>query len=233
MAAPGAYVDIYYLTPADEPAGARRRRRQLGAVFALPAGEYSVTAHVPGEGIASAHVTVPGATSLQPSGTGSLAGRVEGVDDGETFQPQVAGCFSDGGSVVVPPSQAGAGRRRALPRRRPARVHGDRVRADREADAAGPGRGARARPRADLDLAPPRPKTVRVSVVDDHDAAVAGAQVMVIHMDADAQGQASPDPVATDSRGIATVEAHVGDMINVFHADNAADLPRGWIGDGR
>jgi hypothetical protein len=226
MAAPGAYVDIYGLTPGSMNQQERADDDGNWAVFALPAGEYSVTAHVPGEGIASAHVTVPGRdVVLQLSGTGSLAGRVEGVDDGETFQLQVAGCFSDGGSVMVPPSQRvvpvdnGRFRVDGLPactviayartsnRMQPIQVE---VRAGSTAS-------------FDLDLAPPRPKTVRVSVVDDHDSAVAGAQVMVIHMDADAQGQAAPDPVATDSRGIATVEAHVGDMINVFHADNAAD----------
>jgi len=185
-----------------------------------------VTAHVPGQGIASTHVTVPGRdVVLTLSGTGSIAGRVSGVDDGETFQLQLAGCVSDQGSVVVPPST------RVVP------VDGGRFQVDglpactiiayaRTAKRMQPlqveVRAGGTSP-VTLDLAPPRPKTVRVSVVDEQGVAVPGAQVMVIHMDPDGQSGAAVDPVTTDGRGVATVEAHVGDMINVFHADNAAD----------
>jgi hypothetical protein len=46
---------------------------------------------------------------------------------------------------------------------------------------------------------------------------VPNAQVMVAHLDGN--GTSPPDQVTTDSRGLATVEAHVGDIITAFSYD--------------
>lgn len=212
----GAYVDVYGLTPGTMNQQERADAGGDWAVFALPAGEYSITAHVPGEGIASAHVTVPGrGVELRLSGSGSITGRALGVPDGASFQLQVAGCVSRVGSVVVPPTTRvvpvldGRYRVDGLPAcelvayaRTAARTTPIQV----EVTAGGVAT-------ADVDLAPPRAKTVRVSVVDGDGDAVAGAQVMVTHLD---PGAPSPDPVTTDARGTVTVEAHVGDLVHAF-----------------
>ena len=142
-------------------------------VFALPAGEYSVTAHVPGEGIASAHVTVPGRdVVLQAlSGTGSLAAASRA-----STTARRSSCRSRAASPTV--ARWWCRRRNAWCRSTAgasastARVH-TVIAYARTAKRMQPVQvEAAAVPTAsfDLDLAPPRPKTVRVSVVDDHDA---------------------------------------------------------------
>jgi len=226
VAVPGAYVDVYGMTPGTMNQQERSDATGEWAVYALPPGEYSITAHVPGQGIATRHVTVPGRDIvLRLSGTGSITGRVEGLAEGETFQLQVAGCVSDRGSVVVPPStqvvpvESGAYHVDGLP----ACTVIAYARTARRTQAIQVEVRAGAQASFDLDLAPPRAKTVRLSVVDEHDTAVPGAQVMVVHMDVAAQAGPTPDPVNTDGRGVATVEAHVGDLIKVFYVENRDD----------
>ena len=91
-------------------------------------------------------------------------GRVEGVDDGETFQLQVAGCFSDGtggGAAVATRCRSTAGRFRVDGLPACTVIAYARI-AKRMQPVQGRGvRGSTAS--FDLDLAPPRLKTVRAS----------------------------------------------------------------------
>jgi hypothetical protein len=211
---PGAYIDVY------GPMNQQERADDDGnwAVYALPPGEYVITAHVPGKGVASARAQVPGAgVELVLSGTGALAGTVEGVDDGETFQLTIQGCSADAGSVVMPQTT------RVVP------VLGGRYRVDGLpacdllVQARSPARTVMTQATivagsvasTHFDLAPPRAKTVRVSVVDADGDAVPGAQIVVSHLD----GARGGDAVTTDGAGVATVEAHVGDVLHAFWYD--------------
>lgn len=218
---PAAFIDIYGMTPGTMNQQERADSAGDWAVFALPAGEYTVTAHVPGRGVASASVSVPGRDLvLRLSGTGALEGSISGVADGTTFQLEIAGCVSSvGGSVVMPATT------RVVP------VFGGTYRVDNLpactliANARSPLRTAMVSAEivagrvatADIDLSPPRAKTVRVSVTDGDGDAVPDAQVMVAHLDGN--GAMPPDQLTTDSRGLATVEAHVGDIITAFVYD--------------
>ena len=218
---PAAYIDIYGLSPGTMNQQERADSAGDWAVFALPPGDYSVTAHVPGRGVATASVSVPGRdVVLRLSGTGALEGSIEGVADGTTFQLEIAGCVSSsGGSVVMQATT------RVVP------VFGGTYRVDNlpactlVANARSPLRSAPVHAEivagrvatADIDLSPPRAKQVKVSVTDEDGDAVPNAQVMVAHLDGN--GTSPPDQVTTDSRGLATVEAHVGDIITAFSYD--------------
>jgi hypothetical protein len=188
------------------------------AVFALPAGEYVVTAHVAGQGVASRQVTVPGpSVDLRLSGTGSLTGRADGIADGETFQLTIEGCISAAGSVVMPQTTrvvaviGGSYRIDGLPAcQLMFQARSPRRTLVVQADVTAGGVAT-----ANLDLAPPRAKSVHVSVVDAGGAAVSGAQVIVSHLD----GAPGLDSVTTDGAGRATVEAHVGDIVHAFAID--------------
>ncbi|MCP4674461.1 MAG: carboxypeptidase regulatory-like domain-containing protein [Deltaproteobacteria bacterium] len=74
------------------------------SVFSLPAGEYLVSASVPGHGVASRAVTVPSnGVDLVLGGTGSISGTVSGIDNGSfMFTPNM--CFHNvqGQSFRVP-----------------------------------------------------------------------------------------------------------------------------------
>jgi Carboxypeptidase regulatory-like domain len=82
-AAPGAFLDIFALSPGGMNQQERADADGHWAVYALPAGEYLVTATVDGSGAVQRHVQVPAhGVALALGGTGAVTGTVAGVDDG-------------------------------------------------------------------------------------------------------------------------------------------------------
>ncbi len=228
-AVPMAFVDIYGMSPGTMNQQERGDPDGGWAVFALPPGDYAISAHVPGQGAAWVMATVPGPeVVLRLSGTGSLAGRVEGIDDG-TFLLEIGACAIGGGAVgidhqtILVPVRGGRYRVDGLPACRLSLA----VRA-----------GTRYVPgelevRAgevvthDLDVSPPRAKTVRVRVRNPDGSLAAGA--MVVAMGADAMA-AAPQPMATDAQGEVTIAAHVGDLVHAFVQDSGA-MGSGQVSD--
>lgn len=186
------------------------------AVFALPPGDYAVTAHEVGRGVAAQRLRVPGdAGALRLGGTGALTGAVSGLADGETFRLTFQGCAVDGTAVPL----AGESRLVVVEAGR-YRVAGVPACAlDGEARAPGVARRVRARVpaggvgRLDLALAPLPEKRVEVRVVDRTGAPLPGARVRVLHLDVDAPPGA---PAATSADGSLVVAAHAGDQVEAF-----------------
>lgn len=211
-----AYIDVYGLTPGTMNQQERSDASGEWGVFALPPGEYAISAHVVGLGVARARVTSPSSgIALRLSGTGAIAGRIEGVADGETFQLEVGGCRADDGPVVMPPTTrlvpvvGGAYFVDGLPACRliASARSADRARALELPVVADD------TTTIDLDLTPPRQKTVRLRVLTPDGAPVAGAQAMA--MSATSRAPAGP-AVTTDASGAAELTAGVGDLITVF-----------------
>ena len=89
-----AFVDLFPLEPDGMAQQERADRYGDWAFFALPPGDYHVTAYVPGKGTAAQLVTVPSrGIRLKLSGTGSIAGTVEGMRDG-SFQFSIQRCVA-------------------------------------------------------------------------------------------------------------------------------------------
>ena len=78
----------------------------------------------------------------------------------------------------------------------------------------------------DLDLSPPRTKQIEVTVIDADGGAAGGAQIMVVP----ASGAPGPDPVLADGRGIARIDAQVGDAIHAFAVDPTDPDPVARVG---
>jgi hypothetical protein len=228
--APNAYIDIRGLEPGTMNQQERADASGDWGVFALPPGQYAITAHVPGEGIATAWVTAPSSgVDLRLSGTGTLYGQVVGVADGATFQLEIETCLAPHAMVVVPattrlvPVENGEFRVDDLPACRlvaHARTPTRTTTIDTDI-VAGVDNAYY------LDLTPPRSKRVEVSVIDARGVAVPHAQVLVAP---DRGGHGAP-PVTADDRGIAVVDAQVGDTIHAYAVDPDAAFARMGRGD--
>lgn len=87
-----AYVDI---VPLSSSGMAQQERSDVygeWGFYSLPAGQYRMSAYVPGKGAAAAVVSVPGDhIRLQLSGTGSIAGTVKNVQHG-SFRLYIEQC---------------------------------------------------------------------------------------------------------------------------------------------
>ncbi len=222
-----AFIDVQGMSEGTMNQQERADDEGQWEVFALPPGQYLVTAYVEGEGATSAIMTSPGMSNvLRLSGTGTLMGRAEGVGDG-TFTLTVASCELENG-VVAPRSrhlvsvQGGGYRIDGLP------ACGLRVEAENrsrrrmfevEIEAGGTAT-------VDLDLSPPKPKTVSGVVRDADGRAVEGVAVMIVGGDSWA-GSATPS-TSTDGHGRFTIEAHGGDMMMFAHPSGMSQL---WIAD--
>jgi hypothetical protein len=189
-------------------------------VFALPPGTYQVTTIVDGEGLATAVVTVPGASvALTLSGSGTLVGRARGIDDG-SFALTVASCATDA-SAASPLTRhlvtvrGGNYRLDGVPACRVDLVASNRVRQRHYQVAVEAG----AVTSLDIDLSPPRPKTIRGVVRDEDGRPQAGLDVNVMseHLE-DAAA------TTTDRDGRFTVEARGGDMILFWNGAGRAEL---------
>lgn len=100
---PFAFVDIGGLSEGAMNQQERADADGNWAVYALPAGQYRVTATADGVGAVSVNVSAPAAdVELRMSGTGTLAGKVAGMTDG-TFALAVYACTpsADGERVAV------------------------------------------------------------------------------------------------------------------------------------
>lgn len=218
-----AYVDIAGLSEGTMNQQERADEAGRWEVFALPPGTYSVTVFVEGEGAASAIVTSPGTgTRLQLSGSGSLIGRVSGVDDG-SFALTIASCETD--TVAVRPAtrhlvtvRGGSYRLDGLPACRMQLLASSRQRQRGYEVTVEPGGVAT----LDLDLAPPRPKTVTGVVRDQSGRAVEGATVTVLGGDLDGDGGAA---TTTGADGRFTIDAHGGDVILFGAHAGMGELP--------
>jgi hypothetical protein len=116
---PYAFLDILALSPGGLTQQERADERGEWAVYAQPAGEYLVTASVPGEGFVQKRVVVPAHdVALALGGTGAIAGNVAGVDDGAVAM-EVSPCGLDGPGLWGPRADV-----RLVP------VHGGRFRID-------------------------------------------------------------------------------------------------------
>jgi hypothetical protein len=81
--AAGAYLDIFPLSAGGMSQQERADGHGQWAIYALPAGDYTIMASVDGGGIAVRRVSVPGrGVELRLGGTGAMAGRVAGLDRG-------------------------------------------------------------------------------------------------------------------------------------------------------
>ncbi|HEY4122792.1 MAG TPA: carboxypeptidase regulatory-like domain-containing protein [Byssovorax sp.] len=82
-AVPFAFIDIIALSPGAVTQQERADEKGDWAVFSMPAGQYLITAAVPGKGFVERHITVPSHdVELVLGGTGSIAGTIAGVADG-------------------------------------------------------------------------------------------------------------------------------------------------------
>ena len=89
---PFAFIDIIALSPGAVTQQERADEKGEWAVFAMPPGDYLVTATLPGEGFVERKVTVPSHdVDLTLGGTGSIAGTIAGVADGAVSM-EVSAC---------------------------------------------------------------------------------------------------------------------------------------------
>ncbi|MCA9674392.1 MAG: carboxypeptidase regulatory-like domain-containing protein, partial [Myxococcales bacterium] len=214
-----AYVDIYGMSAGTMNQQERGDADGRWAVYALPPGDYAISAHVPGQGVAWTTASVPGPeVVLQLSGTGSVAGEVTGMVDG-TLAIEVDGCGVGGGAVgvdrqtVLAPVSGGRYRVDGLPACRLAmtiRTPGRTLQTDVEVPAGGVAR-------ADVDVSPPRAKEVHVHVRRVDGSPAAGALVMAFDPDLGGAMQ----PRAADGDGEITLDAHVGEVVHAFLPDGS------------
>jgi Carboxypeptidase regulatory-like domain len=94
---PGAFIDVFALSSGGMNQQERADATGHWAVFALPPGDYLVTATVDGQGAVQQKVSVPGhGVDLTLGGTGALSGTVAGLSDGE-MDLVVGACKNDAG----------------------------------------------------------------------------------------------------------------------------------------
>ncbi len=90
-----AYVDIVPLTSSGMAQQERSDVYGEWGFYSLPAGDYRMSAYVPGKGATAAIVRVPGDhIRLQLSGTGSIAGTVKTIQEG-SFRMYIERCAVD------------------------------------------------------------------------------------------------------------------------------------------
>lgn len=216
-----AYIDVQGMS--EGTMNQQERADDLGRweVFALPPGQYLVTAYVEGEGATSAIVTSPGSGNrLQLSGTGSLVGRATGVTDG-TFTLTLNSCETEHGAVYprsrhLVTVQGGGYRLDGLPACT-LRVEAEN-RARRRMFEVTIEAGSVAT--VDLDLEPPRAKRLSGIVRDQDGRAVEGATVSAISGD---MGGVTAG-ATTDEAGRFDVQVHGGDVIIFGHPSGTAEV---------
>lgn len=214
-----AFIDIMGMSEGTMNQQERADDEGRWEVFALPPGTYQVTAYVDGQGVASAVVTAPGhGSTLRLSGTGSLVGRVTGIDDG-TFRVDLGTCSTADATVAPRTShlvtvRGGAYRLDGVPACELRGEAASRVR-KRPFEVTVSAGGVTA---LDLDLSPPRLKTVTGVVRDPAGRPVPDAHILVL---------GSGDGVATtsDASGRFTVTAHAGDLVLFGHHTGNRELP--------
>src|SRR5262249_44713795 len=97
--AAGAFLDVIGTSAGAQSQQERADASGAWAVYALPPGEYVVTATIPGEGAVTKNVHVPApGVALALGGTGTIDGTIKGADDG-TIEMAIGRC-DDQPSVV-------------------------------------------------------------------------------------------------------------------------------------
>jgi hypothetical protein len=97
--AAGAYLDIFPRSPGGMSQQERADSQGRWAIYALPAGAYTIMASAAGAGIVERRVTVPArAVELRLGGTGAMAGRVAGVDRG-SLTVELDACHGPAGAL--------------------------------------------------------------------------------------------------------------------------------------
>ncbi len=215
-----AFIDIAGLSEGTMNQQERADDQGRWGVFALPPGQYQITAYVEGEGAVSAVVTSPGgAGTLRLSGTGTLIGRATGIDHG-SFTLTVTACETEH-AMLSPRSKKlvtvhdGTYRVDGLPACAMRGEVASRVR-QRGFDATITAGGVTS---LDLDLSPPRAKVVTGVVRDENGAPVAGASVATLTSDHDSI------QTSTDVDGRFSIEAHGGDVVIFAHSSGTSELP--------
>lgn len=213
-----AFVDVTGLTAGTMNQQERADEQGQWEVFALPAGEYVVSARVPGHGVTTARISVPSRGHvLQLSGTGSMTGSVKGITDG-AFAVEVdcsmdAPSYGESGERFLASVRGGTYRIDGLPACHAMMRVRNGAHRSRRLDVPIPAGGVVT---VDLDLAPPVAKEVRGLVKGEDGQPVAGAMVASL----DNPGAR----VATGSDGRFTLRAEPGSVIVIAGADGAAEL---------
>lgn len=101
--AAGAYLDVLAVSEGGTSQQERASDDGSWAVYDMPAGDYVVTASVPGEGSVSRTVHVPAhGVALALAGTGAIDGTIKGVDDG-TLAMMIGHCDDQPAGVYAAP----------------------------------------------------------------------------------------------------------------------------------
>lgn len=198
------------------------------AVYALPAGQYHVTATAEGAGAVQVDVTAPASgVELRMSGTGTLAGKVAGMTDG-TFALAIYACSTspDAGRVAIEMRRVvsvsnGSYAVDGVPACASVDVaisHGvHRLMLEASVPAGGTGT-------LDLDLADPVPVTVRGVVRNADGRGAPHAMVSAIGESSDGSF------VEADENGRFTIQAYGGDQLIARGPDGG--FGRAWIEKG-
>jgi hypothetical protein len=222
---PFAFVDIGGISEGTMNQQERADADGKWAVFALPAGDYRVTATADGAGAVEVQVTAPAAdVELRMSGTGTLAGKVAGIVDG-SFTLDAYACHpgDDAGAVpleyrrvvTVAGGQYSLDGVPACSHMSIAVNHGThRVILDASVPVGGVGT-------LDVDVADPEPITVRGVIRGPDGRGVPHAMVTVISGRDDGDGGGAF--VEADDSGRYTIQAFGGDQL-------AARGPSGGFG---
>jgi hypothetical protein len=228
--AAGAYLDIFPLFAGGMSQQERADGQGRWAIYALPAGAYTITASIEGGGVVERRVTVPDRNvELRLGGTGALAGRVAGVDRG-SLTVDLDACQGAGSAFESTRS------------RRVAAISGGEYRIDdlpacTTTAVLRIGRRIRVHPvtipandvaTVDLDFTPRRRVVVFGTVRGPDGAPVAGGTGYVVPMD---EPETGGTRFAIGEDGRYRTEASVGDVIEVEAEAEAGDRRLG--GDGR
>ena len=101
----GAYLDVVALDPGGLSQQERSDAQGHWAAYSMPAGQYRVTAHADGKGVAHATISSPSAGNrLALGGTGRLAGTTPLLASG-SFELVLSSCADGEGVIWLPPSR--------------------------------------------------------------------------------------------------------------------------------
>ena len=211
-----AFLDIFAMSADGINQQERADADGNWGVFAMPPGEYRISVFVPDGGVVTQVVTSPASNvRLVLGGTGSIAGKVAGIDDG-SFTMELGGCDDGVGREdrvrrqVVAPIRGGTYRVDGVPActqtivaRAPTRERMSSVTV-----------AAGGVTNLDLDLGPRRKKRV-TGVVSDDRGPVEGALVTAAYGDDQARAE-------TDSKGWYEIETYAGEGIYAYRGSAQA-----------
>ena len=215
--AAGAFLDVIGTSDGAQSQQERADASGAWAVYALPPGDYVVTATIPGEGAVTKNVRVPAhGVALALGGTGAIDGTIKGADDG-TLEMALGRCDDQPAVVYTAPET------RLVP------VHDGRFHLDRvpacsmyvSATVHGRAVGDEVTVHANeqtaiaLDATPPRKVTVTGRVIGENGRAAPGALVRAWNDSGMTETTAGAD-------GSYRLEAEVGsELVSIAGDDDA------------